>query len=140
MGKSYRPERLGEEIRRIVSGLLLFELKDPRLSGIVSVSGVSVTPDSSYATIYISVLGDNGSEEASDEKKEAVLLAFRSAKGLIRKEIARQIKLRHAPDLVFKIDTSMEYGRHISQVIAELGIESEKAEDDRENDENELQH
>ena len=51
---------------------------------------------------------------------------LKSAKGLIKKEIGRQIKLRHIPELLFKIDTSMEYGRHISEVINKLGIDHEE--------------
>jgi ribosome-binding factor A len=130
MGKGYRQGRLSEEIRRIVSDLLLREIKDPRLSGIVSISAVEVTEDGSYATIYITKLGSNASEETSGEEKNDVLAAFKSAKGLIRREIGKQIKLRHVPDLLFKMDTSLEYGRHISKLIDELGIE--KAEDKNE--------
>ena len=120
----YRTGRVGEEIRRIISDLLLRELKDPRLSGIVSISAVEVTSDLSYATVYITILGDNLREEADQARKDQVLEAFHSAKGLIRREIGRQIKLRHVPDLVFKFDTSLEYGRHITKVIQELGIRS----------------
>jgi ribosome-binding factor A len=130
MGKSYRSFRLGEEIRRIISNLLLFELKDPRLSGIVSVSSVNVTQDNSFATVYISVLCEEEEEAAAKARKEEVMEAFRGAKGLIRKEIAKQIKLRHAPDLAFMMDTSMEYGMHISKVIADLGIGTEKEDEE----------
>ena len=130
MGKGYRQGRLGEEIRRIVSDLLLREIKDPRLSGLVSISAVEVTEDGSYATIYVTVLGNNASEETSSEKKDDVLAAFKSAKGMIRREIGRQIKLRHVPDLLFKMDTSLEYGRHISKLIDKLGIEKAVEEDD----------
>lgn len=130
MGKGYRQGRLGEEIRRIVSDLLLREIKDPRLSGLVSISAVDVTEDGSYATLYITVLGPNASEETSGEEKNEVLAAFKSAKGLIRREIGKQIKLRHVPDLLFKMDTSLEYGRHISKLIQDLGIEKSVEEDE----------
>lgn len=127
MSKGYRTGRLGEEIRKLVSDLLLRELKDPRLSGFVSISAVEVTGDYSFATLFITVLGDTSQQEATEEQKTDVLEAFRSAKGLIRREIGRQIQLRHVPDLLFKIDTSLEYGRHISRVIADLDIEPEPA-------------
>lgn len=126
MGKGYRQGRLGEEIRKIISELLLREIKDPRLSGMVSISSVEVTSDGSYATAYVSVLGLSSNDEASDKEKEDVLEAFKSAKGLIKREIGKQIKLRHVPELIFKMDTSMEYGRHISKIISELGIEVSK--------------
>lgn len=139
MGKGYRPGRLGEEIRRIISDLLLREIKDPRLSGIVSITAVEVTDDGSYATVYISKLASKASDEISAEEKEDVLAALRSAKGLIRHEIGKQIKLRHVPDILFKMDTSLEYGRHISKLIHELGIDKTEdkadAEDEEENDE-----
>jgi ribosome-binding factor A len=130
MGKGYRQGRLGEEIRRIVSDLLLKEIKDPRLSGLVSISAVDVTEDGSYATLYITVLKGSADAETSGDEKEEVLAAFRSAKGLIRREIGRQIKLRHVPDLLFKMDTSLEYGRHISKLINDLGIEKTEDEDE----------
>ena len=121
MGKGHRQERLGEEIRKIISDLLLRELKDPRLAAeMVSVTAVDVTADGSYATVYLTTLGlGSGNKEKNDEKED-VLAAMRSAKGLIRKEIGKQVKLRHVPDLIFKMDTSMEYGRHIEELIQGL--------------------
>lgn len=132
MGKGYRTGRLGEEIKKLVSDLLLRELKDPRLSGIVSISAVDVSADYSYATVFVSILEDSPGEEVSQERKDEVLQAFNSAKGLIRKEIGRNMKLHHVPELQFKIDTSLEYGRHISRVIEELGIKKtdEESEDE----------
>ncbi len=124
MGKGYRPGRLGEEIRRIVSDLLLRELKDPRFRGMVSVTAVDVTDDGSYATLYITALGLGKNTEPTQEEKEDILAAFRSAKGRIRTEIGRQVKLRHVPDLLFKMDTSMEYGRHMDEVLSRLDIRS----------------
>lgn len=138
MGKGYRQGRLGEEIRKIISELLLREIKDPRLSGMVSISAVEVTSDGSYATVYVSVLGLSSSTEASDQEKEDVLAAFRSAKGLIKREIGRQIKLRHVPEVLFKMDTSMEYGRHITKLIHDLGIEGSK-DDSKDEEHNEVE-
>lgn len=134
MGKGYRAGRLGEEIRKVVSELLLKEIKDPRLSGIVSISAVEVTADYSYATLYISILDDTNEDGPTDSRKQEVLDAFQSAKGLIRREVARQIKLRSAPDLLFRIDTSMEYGRRITKVLNQLGIGDDRKEEDGEKD------
>ena len=134
MGKGHRQGRLGEEIRKIVSNLLLRELKDPRLSAMISITAVEVTSDGSYATIFLSVLGLNPDAENAQEQQQDALDALASAKGFIRKEIGRQIKLRHVPDLIFKIDTSMEYGRHIDKLISELDI---RHDDDDEEEEQE---
>lgn len=127
MGKGYRQGRLGEEIRKVISEMLLREIKDPRLSsGMISISDVDVTSDGSYATCYVTVLTVNKDEEAKRQEEEQVLEGLKSAKGLIKKEIGRQIKLRHIPELIFKLDTSMEYGRHITEVINKLGKDDEK--------------
>lgn len=122
MGKGHRQGRLGEEIRKIISELLLRELKDPRLSAMISVTAVEVTSDGSYATVYVSVLGMDADEEKAALQQQETLDALASAKGFIRREIGRQIKLRHVPELIFKIDRSMEYGRHIDKIISGLDI------------------
>lgn len=132
MGKGYRQGRLGEEIRKIISEMLLREIKDPRLQGsMVSISAVDVTNDGSYATVYVSVLGTGNGGYASDEEKEEILIAFKKAKGLIKREIGKQVKLRHIPELLFKMDNSLEYGSHISNVINSLGIENYKDEEEK---------
>ena len=63
MTKGYRQGRIGEEIRRIISEMLLSDLKDPRLDSMISITDVEVTKDNSYATVYFSPLGVKGSEE-----------------------------------------------------------------------------
>ena len=130
MGKGYRQGRLGEEIRKIISELLLKELKDPRLSAMIRVTAVEVTSDGSYATIYLSVLGLSSAAEDMEKQQQDVIEGMNHAKGLIRKEIGRQVKLRHVPDLIFKIDRSMEYGRHIDKIINDLDIKHDSEEED----------
>ena len=130
MGKGHRQGRLGEEIKKIISELLLRGLKDPRLSAMISVTAVEVTSDGSYATVYLSVLGPDPDEEKAQLQQEETLEAMKSAKGFIRKEIGRQVKLRHVPDLIFRIDKSMEYGRHISKIIDGLDIRHDEEDDE----------
>ena len=121
MGKGYRTGRLGEEIRKIVSEMLISGIKDPRLTNnMVSISGVDVTNDGSYATCYISVLNFSKDTEAKASQEAEVLAGLNSAKGLFKKEISRAVKVRHIPELIFKLDTSLEYGRHIEEIIAKL--------------------
>ena len=133
MGKGYRQGRLGEEIRKIISEMLISGVKDPRLSGaMISISGVDVTNDGSYATCYVSILGFNQDPEAREAEAADVLAGLNSAKGLFKREISRNIKVRRIPELIFKIDDAMEYGRHISEVIATLGIENYQNDDDAE--------
>ena len=133
MAKGYRAGRLAEEIRKITGNMLLFELKDPRLKGkMVSVSGVDVSDDGSYATVYHSVLGKSISDGADEKEKDDILKAMKSASGVIRREIGKNVKLRHVPELSFKIDNSIEYGRHMSKIIDSLGIDKYDNNDDSE--------
>ena len=120
MGKNYRQGRIGEEIRRIISEMLLSDLKDPRLDSMISITDVEVTKDNSYATVYFSPLGVNGTDEEIAAHQEEVLEAFNSAKGFIRNRVGRELKLRHTPELIFKVDHSMEYSRHIEDIISTL--------------------
>ncbi|MBQ3521085.1 MAG: 30S ribosome-binding factor RbfA [Firmicutes bacterium] len=130
MAKGHRQGRMGEEIRKIISDLLFKGLKDPRLSAMISITAVEVTSDGSYATVYLSVLGMNSDPEKAAAQQQDTLDALNSAKGFIRKEIGRQIKLRHVPDLIFKIDKSLEYGRHIDELISTLDIRHDEEEDE----------
>ena len=123
MGNAYRQGMLGEEIKKIISRMLLRQLKDPRLDPMISVVDVEVTKDGSYATCWIPVLDLAGDEAKKKEREEEVISGLESAKGKIRQEIGREIKLRRVPDLIFKIDHSEDYGRHIDQVLRDIGME-----------------
>ncbi|MDR3242530.1 MAG: 30S ribosome-binding factor RbfA [Clostridiales Family XIII bacterium] len=125
---NYRRARLAGEIKRIVGGLLQTELKDPRFFGIVSVSGAEVTADGGCAVLYISVLGDMSGENADEEKKREILEAFRGAGGFLRKEVGARLRLRRTPELLFRLDESQEYGRHIERIINDLGIRPDQDE------------
>ncbi len=131
MGKGYRQGRLGEEIRRVISSMLISRIKDPRLSSMISISAVDVTADGSYATCYISALklGKNEEEKAASEKE--ILEGLESASGLMKKEIGRQIRLRRVPQLIFKMDHSMDYGEHIDSILSTMDFDSyQKDEED----------
>lgn len=118
MSKNFRSGRIGEEIKKIISELLISGLKDPRLDKFMSISAVEVTEDYSYATVYISTL------DFSDEERKEVLTAFKSAGGFLRREIGKRMQLRIVPELRFKIDTSLEYGLHMAKIIEEVNKES----------------
>ena len=135
MGKGYRTKRLGEEIKRIISQLLLTEIKDPRLAGkFISITDVEVTSDGSYATCYVTVMSctqgdrniDIDDEQKSKDEKTEVIDGLKRAAGLMRTEISKKLSITHVPELIFKIDSSMEYGNHIEKVIRELGEKNGK--------------
>jgi phosphoesterase RecJ-like protein len=127
MRKNFRGGRIGEEIRRIISEMLLLELKDPGLDGIVSITSVKASDDGSYAVVYVTKLGIGKSGEISEDEQSEVLAAFERAKGLIRRQIGAKLGLRHTPELQFKFDVSEVYGRHIDGIMNELGLVREKA-------------
>jgi phosphoesterase RecJ-like protein len=116
MRKFHRGERVGEEIRRIISELLLRELKDPALGGMISISYVKAADDGSFATVYFTSFGGD---------EEAAVKGFEKAKGFIRSEIGKRLSLRHTPDLRFEPDATEQYGQHIDAILNEIEIPAE---------------
>ncbi|GIP46620.1 Ribosome-binding factor A [compost metagenome] len=113
-----RTGRVGEQIKKELSVLIQSELKDPRI-GFVTVTGVDVTSDLSQAKVYLSVFGD-------EEKKNESLKAIEKATGFLRTEIGKRIRLRHTPELIFKIDESIAYGSRIEKILGEITHEHEE--------------
>lgn len=110
-----RNNRLSGEMRRVISEVIRNEVKDPRISDLLSVTDVHVTEDLKFAKVYISVYGD------IDES----LKALKSASGFIRREVGKRIKLRLTPELIFEKDESIEKGIYMSSLINKV-IEDEE--------------
>ena len=119
-----RPERVQEALRQEISKIVLDEIKDPRL-GFITITKVELTKDLRYAKIYFSVLGEM-------KEKNLALKGLNSAKGYIRSLIADRIKLRFVPDIVFKIDESMEHTKEIYELLER--IKKEKGNTDERSD------
>ena len=130
MAKGYRPDRIGEEIRKIISDMLLHGLKDPRLNSLISITAVDVTSDYSYATVYFTVLGAGTADR--EEELADVAAGFESSKGFIRRKVGSELRLKHTPELIFKPDQSEEYGRRIDEIIDTLEYHNEDEEPDQE--------
>ena len=105
---SNRIGRINEEIQRELSALIP-AVKDPRVSGMISVTAVETTPDLRYAKAYISVL--------DKENGERVLKGLRSASGWLRRELGSALKLRYTPELVFQLEDSIDKGAHILELL-----------------------
>lgn len=118
----HRASRLGETLKEEISQLIREELKDPRI-GFVTVTNVEVADDLGHAKVFVSVLGD--SQQAKD-----TLEALNRAAGFVRSEIGKRIRLRHTPEVVFKYDSSIEYGAHIAELINEIHTEKNGNEED----------
>lgn len=107
-----RPERVQEALRQEISRIVHSEIKDPRL-GFITITKVDITKDLRYAKVYFSVLGEM-------KDKNLALKGLNSAKGYIRSLIAERIKLRFVPDVVFKIDDSLEHTKEIYDLLERI--------------------
>lgn len=115
---SHRPERLAEAIKKEVSDMMRDELKDPRI-GFATITLVEVSSDLRYAKIYVSVLGAPGEQKNT-------LSALESAKGFVRSELGRRIRLRYTPEITFKLDTSIQRGTRVIKLLEETIKEGEQ--------------
>ncbi|MGG7077484.1 30S ribosome-binding factor RbfA [Clostridium sardiniense] len=108
---NYRGGRINEEVKKVVSALIQNEIKDPRLTAMISVTGVEVTRDLGYAKIFVSIFAN------SEEEKENNLKALKGASSFIRREVGRKVKLRVTPQIIFELDESIDYGMKIDGLI-----------------------
>lgn len=115
---SKRVNRVSEQMKKELGDIILQKVKDPRI-GFVTVTDVEVTGDLQNATIYISVLGD-------DSEKDATLKGLEKAKGFIRTEIGKRIKLRVVPEIEFAFDESIAYGNRIETLLTQVKNESKE--------------
>jgi ribosome-binding factor A len=109
---SKRSEKVAEAVHEIVSGLLVKGLKDPRI-GFVTITGVKMTDDLSVAKVYFSVIG-------SDEEKKISQAGLQSAVGFIRKEVGKHLRLRHVPEIHFRVDESLERANTIERLLKQI--------------------
>lgn len=122
MSTRQRVQRVREEIKRAAAEIIR-NMKDPRI-GFVSVTDVEVSNDLSHVKIFVSVYGD-------DEAKQRSLEGLRAATGFVRSEIGRAVRMRHTPEIVFRLDSSLERGARISQILAEISPSSSATELDK---------
>ncbi|HEV8461801.1 MAG TPA: 30S ribosome-binding factor RbfA [Gaiellaceae bacterium] len=120
---SERMRRVNESVRNVVAEGL-GELKDPRI-GMVTVTGVVVSPDLGEARVFVSVIG-------SEKKRAATLNGLESARGVLQAKINRELHLRRTPTLTFAYDDSVERGVRMTKLIDDLAAElpEQKPEDD----------
>jgi ribosome-binding factor A len=109
-----RSDKVAETIHEIISALLIKGVKDPRV-GFVTITGVKVSDDLHLATVYFTVIG-------TETEKKSTEAGLNSARGFLRKEMARNLRMRYVPDIIFRYDESLDYGRHIDNLLDKLGI------------------
>jgi len=105
--------RLNDQIRDELADLLARETSDPRLHGIISITGVETAPDLSAARVFVSVLG-------SEEEAASTLQHIQRAATFFRRELAARLNLRHTPELMFHLDRSIAEGARIDELLRDL--------------------
>ncbi|MES2917176.1 MAG: 30S ribosome-binding factor RbfA [Pseudomonadota bacterium] len=119
---SQRTQRIGDQIQRELATLIRQELKDPRL-GMVTVSGVKVSPDMGYADIYVTVIGSS-----LDDRPDESIKVLNAAAGFLRGEVGRAIRTRVTPRLRFHYDEVTARGNRMASLINEaVRVDQERA-------------
>jgi ribosome-binding factor A len=108
-----RSLRVAQSIKRELSDMLLRDIKDERIAGLISITDVECTADCRSARIYISVYGD-------DKAQGDTLEALKEHGGKIRGQLCRRLQLRFAPEISFKLDKSLERGARVSELISRI--------------------
>jgi ribosome-binding factor A len=111
-----RSQRVSDLLREETADIIMHKLKDPRI-GFVTVTGADVTEDLKIATIYISIL--------KDEEREMTLKILNTAKSFIRSELSKRVRMKFIPSLEFRLDTSIEYGNRIEELLSDIRRKNE---------------
>ena len=107
-----RTDRIASEIMRETEKIIREDVSDPRTDCMFSITHVDVTRDLRYAKVYVSVY--------EEEKRAPMMKALKTAAGFIRHNLGRRVQLRYTPELVFELDTTIEYGVHIASLINQV--------------------
>ena len=107
-----RFNRVDEELKKQVSSIIMNDIKDPHLTGLISVTKAKVTPDLKYAKVYVSILNANNTKQD--------LAILKKSAGLTRSLLAKRMNLRITPEIIFELDDSMEYGAKIDSILKEI--------------------
>ena len=104
--------RIDEQYRKELSQIIGYELKNPNVTGMISVTKVKITPDFKYAKVYVSILN------AKSTKEDLAIL--KKSAGLTRSLLAKRMNLRITPEIIFELDDSMEYGAKIDSILKDI--------------------
>src|SRR4030065_2375750 len=107
-----RSEKVADLIQKEIAQMLLKSIKDPRI-GFVTITKVTVSEECVVAKVYFSVAGTLAERESS-------VKGLDSAKGYVRKELGRRIRLRYTPEIIFQFDPSIEYAIHMEELIQSI--------------------
>jgi len=104
-----RIDRISEEVRREIDKIIREDVRDPRVGGTFSILRADVTRDLKFCKVRVSVL--------ENDRREPLIAALKKAAGFIRRELGHRVQLRYTPELIFELDTNIEYAARISQIL-----------------------
>lgn len=114
-----RPARVAEEFRHELSALLARGLKDPRITGFVTVTGSKMSPDLKEVTVYVSIHGD-------ERVRKDTFAGLQAAAGFLQREVSRALRLRNTPHLRFVYDESVARGDRIERLLREARTQGQE--------------
>lgn len=109
---SNRMARVNEELKREISNIINYEVKNSNVTGMISVTKVKTTPDFRYAKVSVSIINSKNIKQT--------LAGLKAASGFIRSRVAEKMNLRITPELVFELDESLVYGEKIDRILEEV--------------------
>ncbi len=107
-----RMGRIDEEYRKELSNIISYKVKNPNITGMISVTKVKVTSDLKFAKVFISILNSKNVDKTLEGLKQSA--------GFIRTELAKTINLRNTPEILFELDDSIEYGAKIDAILKDI--------------------
>jgi ribosome-binding factor A len=107
-----RSQRVGDLLRKEIADIIIYRLKDPRI-GFITVTGVDVTDDIKLARVYVSIFHEG--------ERKTTLEVLNSARSFVRSELSKRLRMKFIPSIEFRLDTSIEYGNKIEELLQ--GIE-----------------
>lgn len=113
-----RSRRVEDLLRKEIADMLLGEVKDPRIQGLVTIMQVKVSEDLCHARFFVSVLG-------SESERKSVLEGLNKAKGFIRRTLGHRLDLRRIPELHFQLDRSLDEQEKIEKLLASMKIDQQ---------------
>ena len=115
-----RMNKIDEELKKEISNIITTELKNPHLTGLISVTRVKTTPDLRFAKVFVIII--------NEKSKKENLSILKKSSGYIRSAIAKKVNLRYTPELVFEFDESLEYGSRIDEILKDITKDLKKGE------------
>ena len=107
-----RLDKINEELKRELSNIINYEVKNSNVTGLITVTKVKISPDLRFAKVSVSIINSKNIKQT--------LAGLKAASGFIRSRIAEKINLRVTPELVFEFDDSMQYGERIDTILKDI--------------------